>query len=345
MMEAIQQAELGDDVYGQDVTVNQLESLAATIVGMEAACFMPSGTMANLASIMAHCPRGSKVLVGNESDIYIYEAAGASVCGGIMYEPIQTQPDGSLLINDLQRAIPIDLDDPQFALPSLLCLENTHNRCGGKPLSFNYLKEVRTFADQVGISIHMDGARIFNAAVSLGVHVSEIAKYVDSLQFCLSKGLSAPVGSIVAGTKEHVDKVRRIRKMLGGGMRQAGILAAPAIIALKYMTDRLIDDHRRAKQLAKGLEEVPGIEIVASDVQSNILMFKIVDERYTWQTFLQEAEHHGLIFSEMGYERIRAVIHRHISDKDIETTLSVIHRFMTEGPKGKNYTNSLASLS
>jgi threonine aldolase len=332
MMDAIQHAMLGDDVYGQDQTVNELERLAASMLGMEAACFMPSGTMANLSSIMAHCPRGSKVLVGNESDIYIYEAGGASVCGGIVYEPIPTQADGRLLLEDLERAFPVDEEDPQFALPALICLENTHNRCGGKVLPIAYLQEVKEFATERNVPVHMDGARIFNAAVALDVDVREITQYADSVQFCLSKGLSAPIGSIVAGTQSHINKARKVRKMLGGGMRQAGIAAAPGIVALQTMITRLDQDHRHAKQLADGLAKINGIELNAQEVQTNIVIFRVTDPRYTWNSFLQMAKSHGVIFSEMGYGRIRAVVHRHITSDDINRAVQLVEEMMKKGP-------------
>ncbi|WP_035298018.1 low-specificity L-threonine aldolase [Brevibacillus thermoruber] len=332
MMDAIQHAMLGDDVYGQDQTVNELERLAANMLGMEAACFMPSGTMANLASIMAHCPRGSKVLVGNESDIYIYEAGGASVCGGIVYEPIPTQADGRLLLHDLAKAFPVDEEDPQFALPSLICLENTHNRCGGKVLPIAYLQEVKEFAAERNVPVHMDGARIFNAAVALDLDVREIARYADSVQFCLSKGLSAPIGSIAAGTQSHINKVRKIRKMLGGGMRQAGIAAAPGIIALHTMVARLDQDHRHAKQLADGLARINGIELDVQQVQTNIVIFRVTDPRYSWDSFLQTAKSRGVIFSEMGYGRIRAVVHRQITTDDINRAVQVVEEMMKKGP-------------
>lgn len=328
MMESIQHADLGDDVYKTDRTVNHLEGLASNIVGMEDACFMPSGTMANLTAIMAYCPRGSKVVVGDESDIYVYEAGGASVCGGIMYHPIKTQPDGTLRLCDLELAFPTDMTDPQFALPELICLENTHNRCGGKVLPLSYMKEVRDFAKSKNVPVHLDGARIFNATIAMDVDVKEVTKYVDSVQFCLSKGLSAPVGSIVAGTKEFISNVRKLRKMLGGGMRQAGILAAPAIIALETMVNRLKEDHIRAKQLALGLSDITGININPEEVQTNIVMFTLNDQYYTWDKFLSIAKEHNIVFSEMGYGRIRAVIHRHISDKDIQQTIKVIRKMM-----------------
>jgi threonine aldolase len=331
MMSSIQNAVLGDDVYGEDPTVNRLEEVAAEILGMESACFMPSGTMANLASIMAHCPRGSKVLVGDESDIYIFEAGGASVCGGIMYEPIPTQRNGELAIQDLEKVFPFDPEDPQFALPALICLENTHNRCGGKVLSLSYLKDVYEFSRKRKIPIHMDGARLFNAVSAMDVEVKEITKYADSVQFCLSKGLSAPIGSIAAGTKDHIKKVRTLRKMLGGGMRQAGIMAAPALVALKNMTSRLREDHIRAKKLAEGLADIPGIKIDPDEIETNIVLFKIDENVCTWQTFLELTGNHGVTFSEMGYGRIRAVTHRHITDGDIDSTLAAVkHTMQTE---------------
>lgn len=188
MLKTIQIAELGDDVYQEDPTVIKLENKVAKILGKEAAILMPSGTMANLASILAHCPRGSKVIVSDESDIFIYEAAGAAVCGGIMYDPISTELDGSISLNSLEKSFPLDAEDPQFALPALICLENPHNRMGGKILPLTYLREIKEFANGKGVPIHMDGARLFNATVALGVDPVEITKFADSIQVCLSKG-------------------------------------------------------------------------------------------------------------------------------------------------------------
>lgn len=330
MMKAIQQAKLGDDVYNEDPTVLELEELAAEMLGKEAASFMPSGTMANLASIMAHCPRGSKVIVGDESDIYIYEAGGASVCGGIMYDPVQTQPGGILRIEDLEKKFDLDPEDPQFALPGLICLENTHNRCSGAILPFSYLERVKQFASEKKVPIHMDGARIFNAAVAMGVHVSAIAQYADSIQFCLSKGLSAPIGSMVVGNKEFITQVKRLRKMLGGGMRQVGIVAAPAIVALKEMVDRLAEDHENARFFAQGLSQLEGIEIDPEKVVTNIVLFRLTSPRFTWQQFLVECERNGLQLSELGYGRLRAVMHYGITREDVEKALSIIEATLKE---------------
>lgn len=330
MIQSISIAGLGDDVYGEDITANKLEEKVAEIFGKEAACLMPSGTMANLSSIMAHCPRGSKVLVGSESDIYIYEAGGASVCGGIVYEPIKTQPDGRLLISDMENAIPTDMNDPQFALPKLICLENPHNRCGGIVLSLDYLKDVNEFAKNNNLKVHMDGARIFNASIALGKKPSEVAKYADSIQFCLSKGLSAPIGSMVVGKKDFIDKVRWTRKMLGGGMRQVGVIAAPAIVALDTMVDRLQEDHENARLFAEGLAEIPQIKVDVNKVETNIVFFEIVDERFTWEKFVQETQKMGLNIAELGYGRIRAVTHYGITKKDIYEALKIIRKVFEE---------------
>jgi threonine aldolase len=330
MLQAMGRARLGDDVYGEDPTVNELEDKAAGMLGKEAACLMPSGTMANLASIMTHAPRGSKILVGTESDIYIYEAGGASVCGGVMYEPIANQADGSLALDDLRAGFPDDLEDPQFALPSLVCLENTQNRCGGVVLSMDYQREVRAFADERGIAVHMDGARIFNAAAALGRPVAELVRYADSVQFCLSKGLSAPIGSMVAGSTEFIRGVRRVRKMLGGGMRQAGFIAAAGIVALDHV-DRLAEDHDNALRLAKGLAGLDGVETDPAAVQTNIVMFRVTAPGFSWQTFADAAGRRGLAIAELGHGRLRAVTHSGVTAADVDAAVAIVGRVLSEG--------------
>lgn len=332
MREAIAQAVLGDDVYGEDPTVARLEELAASKLGKQASCLMPSGTMANLAALLAHCPRGSKVLVGNESDIFLYEAGGASVCGGLMYEPLATRSDGCLALADIEQALAMDFQDPQFAPPALLCLENTHNRCGGTVLPLAYLDELAHFARTWHLPIHMDGARLFHAAIALGVKPEAITRHVDSVQFCLSKGLSAPIGSIVAGDAAFIAQVRRIRKMLGGGMRQAGVIAAAGIIALEQMIERLAQDHMHARLLAEGLAQLPGIQIDLPTVQTNIALFRVVEQRFTWQTFLAAAQARGLALSELGYGRIRAVVHYGITRSEIDEALTIISAILRHGP-------------
>ncbi|MFE5093335.1 low-specificity L-threonine aldolase [Streptomyces sp. NPDC056638] len=328
---AMAEAELGDDVYGEDPTVRALEERVADTLGKPAACLMPSGTMANLAAVMAHCERGSKILVGAESDLYVYEAQGAAVCGGIGYEPLPNQSDGTILLSDLAEGFPTDPDDPQFALPGLICLENTQNRCGGVVLPLDYLAQVRRFADERDVPVHLDGARVFNAAVASGVPVSEIVGYADSVQFCLSKGLSAPIGSMLAGSADFVRRARRVRKLLGGGMRQAGVIAAAGLVALDGV-DRLAEDHANAALLAEGLADIPGIALDPAEVQTNIVMFRVVDPRFTWQTFVAAAERYGLRIGELGHGRVRAVTHCGVSTAQIKEAVTIVGRIIDEGP-------------
>ncbi|KOG07316.1 MULTISPECIES: GntG family PLP-dependent aldolase [Streptomyces] len=335
MMSAMSRAALGDDVYGEDPTVNGLEELAAKSVGKPAACLMPSGTMANLAALMVHVPRGGKVLVGNESDIYLYEAGGASVCGGIMYEPIRTQPDGTLALDDLAAALPPDPEDSQFALPGLICVENTHNRMGGRPLSQEYLAELRRFATRHGLPVHMDGARVFNAAVATGVPAAEIAAHADSLQFCLSKGLSAPIGSILAGEADFIEKARRVRKMLGGGMRQAGVFAAAGTVALTSTVDRLADDHRLAARFAAGLAEIDGIDVDPDAVTTNIILFRVTAPGLDDDRFLRAVQERGLAMGEFGHGRIRAVTHRGLDAEDVSAAVAIVADVVREAREAR----------
>jgi threonine aldolase len=330
MRKAMNDAVLGDDVYGEDPTVRELEDLAADLLGKSAACLTPSGTMANLTAIMAYAPRGTKTLVGVESDIYLYEAGGAAVCGGVTYEPIPQRPDGGLLASALEGAFPVDPEDPQFALPSLICVENTQNRCGGAVLPRAHLAEVRRIADAHGLPVHLDGARIFNAAAASGVPAADIAGFADSVQFCLSKGLSAPIGSIVVGDPELMQRVRRARKMLGGGMRQAGVIAAAGLVALRNL-DHLHEDHANARRLAEGLGAIDGIRL-ATDVQTNIVMFRVTDRRFTWQTFVAAAAARGLTLAELGHGRIRAVTHSGVTSRDIDAAVAIVKQLMADGP-------------
>lgn len=326
MREAIAHAGLGDDVYGEDPTVRELERLAADTLGKEASCLMPSGTMANLAALLAHSPRGAKVVVGDESDIYVYEAGGASVCGGLVYEPVPTRPDGTLLLDDLARPFLEDPDDPQFAQAAVICLENTHNRSGGRILRPSYVADVARLARRHGVALHLDGARIFNAAIGLGRDVSDMVADADSVQFCLSKGLSAPIGSMLVGSGRFVTAARRIRKMLGGGMRQAGIVAAAGIVAIQEAA-RLAEDHTRAARLARGLAEVPGIDVLP-DVETNIVMFQIEPAAYRPADFIAAVRALGLSVAELGPGRIRAVVHQGVTDDDIDDAVAIVDKVM-----------------
>ncbi|HSD85267.1 MAG TPA: low-specificity L-threonine aldolase [Anaerolineae bacterium] len=276
MREAMYRAEVGDDVFSDDPTVNRLEALAAAKLGKEAAVFVASGTLGNLTSLLTHCQRGEEVIVGDQAHIFRYEAGGSSALGGIAQFQIPNHPDGTLPLDRVEAAI--RGNDQHEARTRLIALENTHNRCGGTVLPLSYMKQVRELANRHNLRIHLDGARIFNAAVALGVDVKEITQYADSVTFCLSKGLSAPVGSVICGSPEFIAQARRYRKMLGGGMRQAGVLAAAGIVALEKMIDRLAEDHAHARRLAEGLADTPGVAVDLDRVQTNIIYFDLTPE-------------------------------------------------------------------
>jgi threonine aldolase len=323
MRQAMFDAELGDDVYGEDPTVRRLEQLAAERTGKEAAVFVSSGTMGNLCAVLAHCGRGDEVLLGDECHIYNYEAGGASVLGGVVYQPLSTNADGTIAIERLQQAIRPAYDSHQ-ALTTLICLENTHNRCGGVVLPLPYMAETQAFAKTNGMHIHLDGARVFNAAVALGCDLREITQYVDTVQFCLSKGLAAPVGSLLCGSAEFIIKARRMRKIVGGGMRQAGVIAAAGVVALNEMVDRLAEDHANARILAEGLATFAGLRINLASVQTDIVIFDLIDPRYRVETFTKALAEHGIKMSGFGGSKIRAVTHYGITSSDIEQTLEAV---------------------
>ncbi len=323
MRRAIAEAPLGDDVYGEDPTINRLEALAAERVGKEAAMLVVSGTMGNLCGILAHCGRGEEAIVGDQSHIYHYEGGGASTLGGVAFHVVATLASGELPLESLAGAIR-DIEDPHEAVTRLICLENTHNRCGGVVLSLEYMRSVHDFAQQHGLRVHLDGARVFNAAVALGVDVREITQHVDSVQFCLSKGLAAPVGSILAGDAAFIARARRIRKLVGGGMRQAGIIAAAGIVALDEMVDRLAEDHANARMLAEGLASFPQIAIDLAAVQSDIVIFKLREGHGTPEALAHALSERGLLLGGIGRGYLRAVTHYGIDAGDIEEALEVV---------------------
>lgn len=331
MREAISRAALGDDVYGEDPTVNRLEQLAAAIVGKEAAVLVVSGTMGNLASLLAHGRRGERVILGDECHIYRYEAGGASALGGLIYDPLPTRPDGTLSLDAIDAAASANADTHR-APAGLICLENTHNRCGGTVLSPGYMAEVHAIAHHHGLPLHLDGARVFNAAVALGVDVQAITRHVDSVQFCLSKGLSAPVGSIVAGSAAFITQVRRMRKLLGGGMRQAGVIAAAGIVALTEMVERLDEDHANARLLAEGLSQIPGLAIDLNSVQTDIVRFDLTSPDLSVADFLAQLRAHGVLMGGMGGRTIRAVTHYGISADDVRQALRATRAIVCGGP-------------
>ncbi|NTW97146.1 MAG: low-specificity L-threonine aldolase [Oscillochloris sp.] len=323
MREAIARAGLGDDVYGEDPTVNRLEDLAAKRVGKEAAVLVPSGTMGNLSALLAHAGRGERVVLGNECHIYCYEAGGASALGGLVYQALPNRADGTIDLAALRAAAAAG-DDQHESPPGLICLETTHNRCGGVVLPISYLADAYAIAQEYLLPLHLDGARIFNAAVALGVDVREITRHVDSVQFCLSKSLAAPVGSLVAGTHLFIARVRRMRKLLGGGMRQAGIIAAAGIVALEEMVDRLADDHANARALAAGLADLPGLSIDLGLVQTNIVRFELSDPRLGVGDLLDRLRERGVLMGSMGGRTIRAVTHYGIDADAVEVALRAL---------------------
>jgi threonine aldolase len=321
MREAMARAELGDDVYGEDPTVNRLEALAAEMVGKEAAVLVPSGTMGNLAALLAHGGRGDRVICGDECHIYQYEAGGASALGGLAYHVLPTAPDGTLPL-DMVGAALAATDDAHKAPAGVLCLENTHNRCGGTVLAPAYMEAAHALAAAAGVPLHLDGARVFNAAVALGADVRAITRHVDSVQFCLSKGLAAPVGSLVAGPRPFVARVRRARKQLGGGMRQAGVIAAAGIVALTEMVERLDEDHANARLLAEGLAALPGVSLDLARVQTDIVRFELAPDGPAPAAFLAALRERGVLMGAMGGRTVRAVTHYGISAEDVQTAVA-----------------------
>jgi threonine aldolase len=322
MREAIYRAELGDDVFREDPTVNRLEQMAAERVGKEAALLVVSGTMGNMVSILTHCGRGSEIILGDLCHSFLYEAGGTAALGGIHPRTVPNQPDGTLRLQDIEAAI--RSDNVHFPRTRLICLENTHNRCNGAPLTPEYMAQVGSLARRRGLAVHLDGARIFNAAVALGVGVRELTRDVDSVSFCLSKGLAAPVGSLVCGSKEFIAEARRTRKVLGGGMRQAGIIAAAGIVALTQMVDRLQEDHDNARRLAVGIVGIDGLSIDPARVQTNIVYFDLLRDKPYAEEFAREVARHGLKILSVGPNRLRAVTHYGITAGDIEEAVTIL---------------------
>jgi threonine aldolase len=322
MRHAMATAEVGDDVFGDDPTVKRLEALAAERVGKPAALFVPSGTMGNLAALLAHCNRGQEVIVGDEAHIYWYEAGGASALGGLVYHPVRTAADGRLALDDLARAIRPSRGNPHFAPAGVVCLENTHNRMGGVVLTPEYSTAVASFAAEHGLPVHLDGARIFNAAVAHGRPVTDWTAHATSVQFCLSKGLGAPIGSILAGPEDFIHKAWRLRKMLGGGMRQVGVIAAAGIVALETMVERLAEDHANARLLAERLTAIDGLSTLTR-VETNIVIF---EPPAAWEpaAFIRAAEQQGVLLTPFGGRRIRAMTHADLSRDDCQRAADII---------------------
>ena len=317
MRKAIAEAEVGDDVYGEDPTVNRLHAIAADRFGKEAALFIPSGTMGNLVAIMVHCERGSEVILGDRSHTYLYEAGGVSALGGVHTFVVPNEGDGTLALTALEAAV--RPDDAHFPPTRLICLENTHNRCGGSVISKEYIDDVADLAHRLGLGLHMDGARIFNAAVALGESVAALSAKVDSLTFCLSKGLCAPVGSVLVGDRDFIARAHRIRKQLGGGMRQAGILAAAGIVALEQMTERLAEDHARAQSLARTLAQIPTIGLDWETPASNMVFFYLQENStLKLDELVPKFAEHKIRISKTAEGRVRLVMHYWIDDEALQ---------------------------
>ena len=319
MREAMATAELGDDVYGDDPTVNRFEALAAKTFGMEDAVFVASGTMGNLVSVLTHCQRGDELIVGDMGHIFQAEAAGASVLGGVSIRTVPNDSRGMIDPDDVEAAI--RPDNIHYPPTRMIGLENTQNLCGGKVLTPEDTATIAEVAMRHEIPLHVDGARIFNAAVYLETPVAELVKNVDTVSVCLSKGLSCPVGSVVCGSRETIEGARRWRKILGGGMRQLGVLAAAGIVAFETMVERLAEDHANAKKLAKGLEGIPGISIDSEEIETNLVFFEVTGDRPA--ELAQAVEKRGV----KGYapgRRWRFTTHYGITSGDIDHTLDVM---------------------
>jgi len=359
MREAMRSAPVGDDVFGEDPTVNALEALAASKMGKEAALFVPSGTMGNITALLTHCKRGDEVILESECHIYYYEVGGLSALGGMVPRPVRGE-NGLMEPDDVEASI--RSANIHYAPPGLICVENTHNRGGGTvyglerlaeikavanrhglPMHLDgahnrgggtvygleRLAEIKAVANRHGLPMHLDGARIFNAAIALGTDVSRIASYFDSVQFCLSKGLSAPVGSVLAGGKDYIARARKYRKMLGGGMRQAGIIAAAGIVALEKMVDRLADDHANARALALGLSRIPGIELDLSTVVTNIVVFDVSRLGIGSEAFAEQLSADGVRMTTRPPHKIRAVTSRMFAAEEIQTVLEKTAKICT----------------
>ena len=327
MLQAMAQAEVGDDVFGEDPTVNRLEKMAAECLGKEAALFVASGTMANLVSQLAHCGRGDEMILGDQAHIFFYEQGGSAAIGGIHPRTLPNQSDGKIALQDIEAAI--RPDNIHFPRTKIILLENTHNRCNGNPLDIEYMQSVGKLASSYDLKVHVDGARIFNAAVALGVDAKGLVSQADSVSFCLSKGLAAPVGSLVCGNLSFIEKARRARKVLGGGMRQAGILAAAGIIALTEMVERLVDDHTNAKRLAEGLAGINGLSIDPEFVKTNIVFFDVTRNDMTAEQLSSQLASKGIKALPVGLRQLRAVTHYHVSSDDIDYALNVFEKVLT----------------
>ena len=324
MMEAV----VGDDVFAEDPTVNLLQKKVAEVLGKESALFVPSGTMGNLICVMTHCSRrGDEVLVGDKSHITIYEQGGVANLGGVHARTVSNLPDGTLDLDEVRAKIFDEDVHHHHPRSTLLCVENSHNLAGGRVLSLDYMDQVAELVQEHGLKLHVDGARLFNAAVALGVPAADLVVHADSVSICLSKGLGAPIGSVIAGSVSFITQARHIRKALGGGMRQAGVLAAPGLLALQTMSKRLHVDHENAKHLSVGLAAMAGIRVEPANVQTNIVLIYTDHPDLTSDKLVERLATPGTggivvkMFT-VGRTCVRAVLHHHITTQQIDTALA-----------------------
>jgi threonine aldolase len=327
MFEAMRKAPLGDDVYGEDPTVNELQRKSAEMLGKETAIFVPSGTMGNLAAVLAHCGRGDEVIMGTKAHTFLFEAGGIAALGGIHPHTLPNQLDGTLALVDIENAIrSVDIHYP----PSrLLILENTQNACGGYAISAEYTQSAADLVHKHGLKLHIDGARIFNAAVKLGVDVKALTAPADSVTFCLSKSLCCPVGAIIAGEAAFIERTRHMRKMLGGGMRQAGVLAAAGLVALDSMIERLAEDHARAVALAEGLATIPTINLYPGTPETNMVYFRLAEDApMQTEALVKSFAAEGIRIGGHGDE-FRLVTHYWIDDAAVEKTINLFKRCLS----------------
>ena len=327
MRSAMASAIVGDDVYKEDPTVNELQKRSAEITGKEAGLFVASGTMGNLIAALAFCQRGDEAIMGDLAHTFLFEVGGVSALGGIFPHILPNMPDGTIKLTEIEDAIrPDDVHDPTSRL---LILENTHNRCGGTVLPLEYLDAAGELSHRHGLNYHLDGARIFNAAVASGNSVSRLALSADSITFCLSKGLSAPVGSVLCGTFDFIAKATKIRKQLGGGMRQAGILAAAGLVALDKMVDRLQDDHQNAKILAEALLKMSAIHLTKGMPQTNMVFISFDEHRIgTPSQIHQKMMERGILFGQVGKNEFRLVTHCGITRQEIDTVIQTFNSIL-----------------
>lgn len=326
MREAMARAEVGDDVYLEDPTVNRLQEMAAALLGKEAALFVPSGTMGNQVSVNIHTRPGQEVILEERSHIFNYEMGAMAVVSGALPRPVRGE-DG-LLDWPLIEAVIRPRSAYYVAQTGLVALENTHNMAGGAVMPLSRMEEICNRAREAGLPVHLDGARIFNAAIALKLDPAEIARPFDSVMFCLSKGLSAPVGSMIVGSRHFIDRALSVRRMFGGAMRQVGVLAAAGIVALEKMVSRLEEDHANAKLLARGLAETAGIRIDPEKVQTNILVFDIAGTGKNTTEFSAKLKEHGVLANGINQREMRMVTHKDVSRSDVETALEVIREMV-----------------